>query len=110
MAQNSQNSQNSRPCSSWFSYAESVPNRQCLVLVPVNGGHVDYAVDAASSMDAARHAIALHRGTLTDDCVLTVVLNGRSPLLHGWREHNALQPTFRHRVGAARRKDMARQG
>ncbi|MBL8236468.1 MAG: hypothetical protein JNM66_03560 [Bryobacterales bacterium] len=86
-----------------------MPNRQCLVLIPVNGGHVDYTVDSASSMDAARQAIALHRTALADDCVLTVVLNGRSPLLHGWREHNDMQPTFRHRVGAIRGKALRSQ-
>lgn len=83
-----------------FAYAVIVPSRQCLVLVPVGTGHIDYTVDATSSMDAARQAVALHRESLLDDCVLTVVVNGRSPLLHGWREHNAMQPTFRHRVGA----------
>ena len=81
---------------------EVMPNRQCLVLIPVGGGHIDYTVDAAKSMDAARKAIAIHRTALADDCVLTVVVNGRSPLLHGWQEHNALQPTFRHRVGVVR--------
>jgi hypothetical protein len=86
-----------------FAYAVVVPNRQCLVLIPVGAGHIDFTVDAASSMDAARQAIALHPSSLPDDCVVTVVVNGRSPLLHGWREHNALQPTFRHRVGAVRR-------
>ncbi len=83
-----------------------MPRRQCLVLIPSGGGNVDYTVDAASSMDAARQAVALHRYALEDSCVITVIVNGRSPLLHGWREHNAIQPTFRHLAGTVRRKGV----
>lgn len=41
--------------------------------------------------------------------LLREVPNGRSPLLHGWREHNALQPTFRHRVAAVRNNRAAKR-
>jgi len=87
-----------------FARSVSVPRRQCLVLIPCAHGHLDYTVEATSSMDAARQALSVHKASVTDDTILTVIVNGRSPLLHGWREHNQIQPTFRHRAGSVRQK------
>ena len=77
-----------------------------LVLVPDRRNQYSYEIGAASSFDAARQAIELHEQhhpKLTDDTVLTIILDGKSPLLWDAETHNAKQPTFRHRVGQVRK-------
>jgi hypothetical protein len=43
-----------------------------------------------------------HFPRLGDDVVVEVVVDGDGPLVSGYREHNARQPRYRHRVGAVR--------
>jgi hypothetical protein len=84
-----------------FAYTGTVPKRRCLVLIPhAQGGLYDYDVEAASSMEAARIAPDQHRETVADDAVITVISDGHGLRTFDYVEHNARQPTYRHRAGA----------
>ena len=86
-----------------FAYNGAVPKRRCLVLIPhPRSGNYDYDVEATSSMEAARIALDRHHGPVLDDAVITVILDGHGLRTFDYVEHNARQPTYRHRVGAVR--------
>jgi hypothetical protein len=69
-------------------------------------GNCMYQVAARSSFEATRAAIAEHEKhyprRLADDVVVRVVVDGKSFAAWDYVEHNARQPSYRHRVGAVR--------
>jgi hypothetical protein len=78
----------------------------CLVFIlhPVSGDCA-YQDAAQSSFQAARAAIREHKKhhpLLSDETVVRVVLDGTGHVCWDYIGHNARQPNFRHRVGAAR--------
>ena len=80
-----------------------MPKRRCLVLIPhPHSGNHDYDVEATSSMEAARIALERHHEPVLDDVVITVIIDGHGLRTYDCVEHNARQPTFRHRAGTVR--------
>ena len=74
---------------------ETVPKRQCLVLIASpRGGQWDYDVLAASSMEAARMGLERHGQPVADDAVITVIIDGHGLMTYDWPEHNAKQPPY----------------
>jgi hypothetical protein len=89
-------------------YSAVVPTRSCIVFVPAengNGNFTHYA-NVESSFAAAWQALqeheAIHKRKVPDDAILHVVIDGKDSHLHDFKEHNAKQPNFRHRVGRVR--------
>jgi hypothetical protein len=85
------------------------PARGCLVRVPApTGGCYEYFVEAGSSMQAARLAIAEHEAhhpALLDGAVIEVIPEGASARLHNADGINGAKPRIRHRAGAVRQAE-----
>ena len=77
----------------------------CIVNIPAEIGSYQYEVGASSVHDAARKAIAVYEQRfprLSDDLILTVILDGKPYMVHDATEHNTKQPQYRVRVGRVR--------
>jgi hypothetical protein len=77
--------------------------QNCVVFIPhkFGGQNIYEPHGALSSMDAAWKAIQDHerrkKAALMDDVILHVVVDGITPSIWNWQEHNASKPNFRHR-------------
>jgi hypothetical protein len=82
---------------------EGRANHICIVLIPdPRGERYDYDIDAASSMKAARIALQRHHEPVPDSALLIAIIDGHSLRTFDCVEHNAKQPTYRHRAGTVR--------
>jgi hypothetical protein len=79
--------------------------RSCIVFVPTRNGKANYAYHTSSessfgaAWDALQQHEAIHKSAVADDAILHVVVNGKDPQLHNFREWNSKQPNFRHKAG-----------
>jgi hypothetical protein len=72
----------------------------------IGQGTFAYYTTAESSFAAAWNALqeheALHKTTVPAEALLHVIVDGKDPQLHDFKEHNERQPNFRHKAGRVR--------